>query len=438
MKPLIFTYLLTYGGAVVSLFHPFKGFLIYVVFAILRPEVLWPWAVPFGGNYSRIVALALLAGWAINGFGDWSFGRARPIVFALVGYLLWSAVSATFAVADTSVAWAEVEEYAKIVLPFLVAITTVRTLSQLKQLAWAIVLAQGYLALEFNQLYYTWSQFDPNDWTFGGLDRNGIAITMVTSLGLAGFLGLYAERWWQKLLALAAAGLMVHVVLFSMSRGGMLALVITAGITCWILPKRPGYVALMMVGIIVGLRLAGPQVVERFHTTFDGESVRDTSAQSRVDLWWACIKVMMAYPAFGIGSNNWRLVAHQYGFDQGKDAHTMWLHVGAEMGMVGLALLLTFYGACVLRLWPLGKNQSHVPDPWFRHIAHMVIASIGGFAISAQFVSVYAIELPFYVVLLGAGALKLCSVEVVAHQPPTQWVAAPTASHVPAYCPAEA
>ena len=38
MKGLLFTYALTYGGAVVSLFNPFYGLLIYVCFAIMRPE----------------------------------------------------------------------------------------------------------------------------------------------------------------------------------------------------------------------------------------------------------------------------------------------------------------------------------------------------------------------------------------------------------------
>ena len=37
----LFVNLMTYGGAVVSLFNPFVGFLIYVSFAVLRPEFVW-------------------------------------------------------------------------------------------------------------------------------------------------------------------------------------------------------------------------------------------------------------------------------------------------------------------------------------------------------------------------------------------------------------
>ncbi len=40
MKGLIFTYVLTYGGALVSLFRPYYGFLVYVCFGLLKPEAL--------------------------------------------------------------------------------------------------------------------------------------------------------------------------------------------------------------------------------------------------------------------------------------------------------------------------------------------------------------------------------------------------------------
>ena len=72
----LFTYLLTYGGSLAALFNPFVGLLVYVCFAIIKPEVMWFWSVP-PGNYSRIIAISLLIGWALKGFGGWQFGRAR-------------------------------------------------------------------------------------------------------------------------------------------------------------------------------------------------------------------------------------------------------------------------------------------------------------------------------------------------------------------------
>ena len=45
------------------------------------------WSVP-SGNYSRIVAMALLIGWAKEGFASWRLGRARGIAVALIAYLI--------------------------------------------------------------------------------------------------------------------------------------------------------------------------------------------------------------------------------------------------------------------------------------------------------------------------------------------------------------
>src|SRR5437660_11446700 len=105
MKSLIFTYLLTYGGALVSLFNPFVGLLIYVCFAILKPDVIWYWSVP-PGNYSRIVAIGLLVGWALNGFGNGQLGKAKPIIGLLVATLAWAVVcSITAARSEVSFQW---------------------------------------------------------------------------------------------------------------------------------------------------------------------------------------------------------------------------------------------------------------------------------------------------------------------------------------------
>jgi probable O-glycosylation ligase (exosortase A-associated) len=407
-KGLIFTYLLTYGGVLVSLGRPFVGLLIYICFAILKPEALWYWSVP-RGNYSRIVAIGLLVGWALHGFGNWSFGRAAPIVLAFILYVCWSAVCAFQCVADSALAFAQVEDYLKILLPFLVGITMIRTIGQLKQLAWIIVLSQGYLAYEFNMQYIGSRGFDPNDWHHGGLDRNGIAITMVTAAGFAFFLGIHAARWWAKLLALALAALMSHVVMFSMSRGGMLSLVVTGVVTFILIPKRPSYIAVFLLAAVLGLRLAGPKVVERFLTTTAEAKTRDESAQSRLELWQALIQVTAQHPVVGVGPQNWRPIASSFGFTEGKDGHSTWLMVLAEMGIPGLALLVCFYAICMLRLLRFTRDSYPVPDPWFRYFARMVLASFAGFAISAQFVTVYAVELPYYVVLIGAGVLVLSS-----------------------------
>ena len=71
--------------------------------------------------------------------------------------------------------------------------------------------------------------------------------------------------------------------------------------------------------------------------------------------------------------------------------------------------LLTYYGGCIILLWPYTREWCAVPDPWFRDLARMVIASIIGFMVPAMFVTLEGLELPYYVALIGASVLRLAS-----------------------------
>lgn len=429
MKGLIFTYLLSYGGAVVSLFNPFAGLLIYGSFAILKPETLWHWSLPQGGHFSRIVAVALLVGWAFKGFGRWEFGRARGVVIGFIGLWLWSVLSAVPA-SNQEVAWTFVEGMAKILLPFLAGITLIDSTQKLKQLAWVLMLSQGYVALELNSSYYQGVNI-VRTMGFGG-DNNTLAITMVAGAGLAFFLGLAAERWWQKTIAFLASVLMMHVVFFAFSRGGMLALAMLGLISFLLVSRQPRHYAILVAVVLLTLRLAGPEVRERFSTAFVAEGERDSSAQSRVELWGVCWDLMLKHPVLGVGPDHFPLVVHEYGWPRGKEAHTLWLQTGAELGFPGLFFLVLLYGLCVVRLWPLARGRRQSPDPWFRHMACLVVAALAGFAVSVQFVSAEGLELPYYVALIGAGVLKLLSLHARDGSPmsagsPTSGARAPAA-----------
>ena len=407
-KGAIFVYLMAYGGAAASLFDPFIGLLIYIGFAILRPEAIWGFALGAGNNFSRTVALALLAGWMFRGFGNWQFGRAKGIVVALLCFFGWMAISAVPA-PQQDVAWGMIEPLAKTILPFIVGMTVITSIKQLKALAWVITLSHGYVAYELNLTYYRFGFNQVQEEGFGGMDNNCVAITMVTAAGLAFFLGLQAPGWWRKLLAFGSAALMVHVVMLAFSRGGMLALVLCGVISFLLIPKRPVHYFYFALAVAVALRLAGDAVVERFMTSFAEEGARDGSAQSRIDMWKDCLEIMARFPILGVGPHHFPIVAPQFGWPPGKEAHTLWLQIGAEIGVPGLLFLMAFYALCVFKMLPILFRRAGEVDPWFQDTARMVIASLVAFAVSAQFVSLVGLEAPYYVALLGAGALKVYS-----------------------------
>lgn len=413
MKGLIFTIALTYGGALMSLFKPFYGLLIYVCFAILRPEDMWSWSVQ-GGNYSRIIALAMLGGWLwhigltfLTGKGvNFRLGAGKPVALLFLSFWLWSAFLALNASSPPH-AWDYVETLAKILLPFLVGMTTINSIKQLKQLAWVIILSQGYVAYELNMYYFSgynklWEE------GFGGIDNNSVAIALVTVIGVAAFLFLHEKAYWKKGILGFCGAFMAHAVLFSFSRGGMVALMLCGFVGFVLLEKKwRHYLGFACVTLLM-LYFAGPAVRDRFMRTFEtNRGKREASAQSRLDLWADCYTVLKSDPVMGCGPNHWPLLAHRFGWPAGKEAHSLWVQTATETGVPGILMFAGFYLMCMFRLLQLLRNADEDDDPWFSDVARMVIAALSGFGVSAQFVSLEALEVPYYVTLLGAATLSV-------------------------------
>src|SRR5262249_26214176 len=154
--------------------------------------------------------------WALHGLGSWNLGRARGIVLCFAGFWVWSAISTANALMP-QVAMDFLESLTKILLPFLVGVTVIESKDHLKQLAWVIVVSQGYIAWEMNFFYYVEGYnrlyFDG----FAGMDNNGVAIAMVTAVGMAFFLAYGATKWWQQATAMGFALLMVSAIMMSFS-----------------------------------------------------------------------------------------------------------------------------------------------------------------------------------------------------------------------------
>jgi probable O-glycosylation ligase (exosortase A-associated) len=417
MKGLIFTYVLTYGGAAASLVNPYYGFLIYVCFGIIRPPGLWPWAVP-AGNYSRIIAGALILGWIAHGFGSWRFGRGGAILGWLSCYWLIVFLS-LLQVRHQDDAWWYFETLSKILLPLLIGCTLIDSVAKIKQLVWVMVLSQGFVAYEMNLSYFQgFNRLYRQG--FATLDNNTAAVSMVVCAAIAFFLALHERARWRQGVALAIFLLSTHAVMFSFSRGALLSLIISGGVAFVVLPKRPVYVAALVMALLVGNRLAGKEVVERFLTVFVDAEERDESAASRLSLWKGCLAEMAEHPLLGIGPDQWKYASHRHGLGPMTAAHSMWMQTAAECGALGFGALLLTYLVAIARLWPLARGGLAESDPELAGIAQMVVSALVGYLVAAQFVSVGLVEIPYYVLAVGVGALKLASQPAAA-----RWPAAP-------------
>jgi O-antigen ligase len=286
------------------------------------------------------------------------------------------------------------------------------------------MLSQAYVAYELNLSY--WAGFNRvYELGFAGMDNNCNSIAAVTGTGLAFFLGIRQKNIYLKCFCFYCAGLMAHIPMIAMSRGGMLGLCVTGVVSFFILQRKPIHYLFFALAVVLGMRLAGPAVMQRFSSTFVDEGERDKSAQSRIEMWIACWDLTLRYPIFGVGPSNWGRYAPEYEFPAGKEAHTLWLQTSAEMGFPGIGLLLAFYGFTCWRLFKLIIRPPPGIDPFHLDVARMVIAALAGFAASATFVTIIGLEIPYYICAMGAASLKVWAMESTQATQNQTWGIAP-------------
>lgn len=403
MKGLILTYVIAIAGTVGALRYPLFGLYIYVGFAVMRPQGIFGWAGDLSG-ISWWVGIATLIGWAFKGFGNWQFGRARWIVVALTAFLVWFALSSVLAL-NPGLAFEQWTNLSKLVLPFFVGITMMRSQKDWLPMWWIIVLSMGYVGVEMN-IDYAVKGYNTASEGFAGMDNNFFGLALVTVLGPAIVLAVYSRTWPQRIAAAVAAAAILHTILLTFSRGAFLG-ILTIGATAFVMiPKRPRNVFGVLIFVLIALRFTGPQLAERYATIFVPAEQRDTSSESRIDLWRDCLLVIQEFPVFGVGPANWRTIAARYGWPPGKSAHSVWMESAAENGLPGALFLLLFFLIAALKLWPIARQRVTEENRFETALAAGGVLSIAGFIVTGQFVSAPSLEVPYYVVMTGIAMLR--------------------------------
>jgi probable O-glycosylation ligase (exosortase A-associated) len=413
------TWAITWFGAVLGIVRPFEGLLVYIVLSILRPASFWPSAVP-PGNYSRIVAIAVLVGWIIRTCGSWRFGRAKWVFISLIAYWAWLVVCA-YQAHYQEVAWKGVDSQSRILFPVAIGLTLIKSRKQLFQLAWVLVISQAVIAFSGHISIYL---MHSGNWLgnegLGGYDSNDLAAGMVLVSGVAFGLGIAETVVWRKWVALACAGLCVHATLLSYSRGGMFGLIVCGLVAVLFVKGERRHYKILVSCVLAALFLAGPTVRERFSMIFQKgkNQTADLSAESRTEFWKKGWEVMCQNPVFGLGPGNFR-VQGAYGepvtlvspYTKGLHvfvAHSLWVQTGTEQGFPGLIFLLAIYSASLIGLFRIFRKPPR-DERWYRDAARVPSIGLSGFLVSASFLSIANLEQAYFIILFAGGLLKVSS-----------------------------
>ncbi len=173
-------------------------------------------------------------------------------------------------------------------------------------------------------------------------DPNDLGLLFVSVLPMAVYLsaggGLLRRLFW-----LACAALILYGIYLTNSRGTMLAVGVIFGVYLWL--KRGKFIALVFGGVgFVAMRL--------IKTRFQDLEASGSSAQGRIDAWYAGLHMFLSHPLLGVGVGNFT----DYNY---LTAHNSWVLVLAETGFIGYTLWLAFIG---YGFWMMFSVLRHQPQ----------------------------------------------------------------------------
>lgn len=350
LKTLLFVglFVAACGGAFVS---PIWGLLGYVGHYCVGPERQW-WHAPvssLGIRYSLTLAGLTLLGIVMN-WGDLRFGRSllhrhETLLLCFLGAVWFAALLGQETVGRYSSSGADhpTIKLAKVAIFALMMTHVVTTRRNLDRFFWVLILGAMVLGMQaWSTPYRSFSRGRLE--RVGGPDfaeANFFAAFMIAMLWIIGVQFL-RSNWKGKILCFLSGGFTANAVVLSRSRSAMVGLVAAGLMAVLTVPKK--YRGYVLVGTIIAgsgfLYLTDEQFLNRVSTITATEEERDSSAQSRIVLAKAGLRMWLDHP-LGVGPGNFyqNIGRYEPGL-AGKDAHNTYVRCLTETGILGFTLFL--------------------------------------------------------------------------------------------------
>jgi len=230
----------------------------------------------------------------------------------------------------------------------------------------------------------------------------GVAMCMFLAVSWHFYLAVRTRLTkWRKVFVLGMPVTAIVGIVGSSSRGAVVGL---AAVGAWELLQTKhrvrGAIGVAVLAAAVWLILP-PEQKERFHTA----GTDYTSVQRKV-YWKAGLDMARTHPVLGVGYNNWfPFYLDHYAEPRAatKEAriaqlpHNIFVHCMAELGYVGLAvLLLLIFGTLRINYQTrqLARAGRGPPNSFVTHMAHGLDGALIGYLASGFFVSV--LYYPFF------------------------------------------
>jgi putative inorganic carbon (hco3(-)) transporter len=310
------------------------------------------------------------------------FDQSHVIVVALLALAIVSTLQAE----EISSALATTLRYAAFVALYIVVSQFVGEQAMQRRLVWGLSIASSIAA--FDAL----GNFASGETPLANLahgDPNDLAYILATTLPLTFW--LLRERWLARPVVLLMIGLIAAAVLLSFSRGAIVGLGAAA---LWHMLTERRHIPALALGVAVVCVAtfifvnSNPRQVE---VGFEAkQSVAEQNVEMRLDAWGAALRMTEDHPLLGVGPGNFQFLYPEVtdrppGVQSVGVVHNAYLDVGAELGVLAMALFIAYAAIAFARSTAAHRQGKGIPGYAAAVRTALVVAIVGAVFLSEQY-----------------------------------------------------
>ncbi len=391
---------------------------LFTVAIYARPEDIVPFLAPLHLTFILGLCSGLTyVGALLSGQARLLWSRELRIVFLLTA---WYVAGVPFSLWKGGSVEVLIQVWLKTLLIFFLLTQTLVTVKRIHALLWAIILSElvvtSFSIIQSSRVIWVGDRMLGVNMGILGWNFLGIAVAITMPYIAAMFV---SHRSPLSTSFLAAASLsMLWMLVLTASRGGLLNVLLSAGLTCLLVLRGRSRGRLAGIGIVVTLFTVvslAPQVLwQRLGTVWNtSETYMDAvqasaeeSTQDRVAVLDRSIEYTLEHPIFGLGLGNFEVAS---GLELGQPSawmgtHNTFTQVSSEAGLPGLVLLMGLLVTAVLNMKRIGRASGiNLGASDLCLLARATLASLLSFVFGAFFAHLAYEYYLFYPVAIAVG-----------------------------------
>jgi putative inorganic carbon (hco3(-)) transporter len=394
--------ILVIGGILLSLpysfFHPWIGVLVWILVSLANPHRM-TYGIAYNFPVAQLVAISTLGGFFF-------YRRKSPFPWTMETSLLlllfvWFTLTSYVAL-NPDGAW---KEWNRLLKTMIMVVASLFLFQDRQRLRW-FFLTIGISVAVFGVKGALFAMRTGGEYIVFGPpgsfieDNNALALAELMVLPILASMAQLEKKSWAKWGLYTTAALSVFAVVFSYSRGALLAMG-GVGVAALTFSKhRWRYVAYGILFVVLVLPVVPEKWYERMSTI--GTYQEDRSAMGRVNAWHFAFNLASERPLTGGGfrvfTNDMFIRYAPDPFDV-HDAHSVYFEVLGEHGFLALGLFILLLVGSILSLRNLKAKIRKKPEfAWAEAYATMLQLSLAAYIIGGAFLGLAYFDLLYYLI----------------------------------------